>query len=184
MRIDRFSPLETMRLAWQKFLGLLCRAAQRYRGMYRAHLKPERQPAKHHYIWSVYKCSGLSYDAIDPSRRLTRSIYRRQQRSIPHGRGAIVYALLRPKPTRRRASLRSVVGLLIEIGSTYNNGCLCPGGSGTRMWACLPPPSRCLFPCDCSWLDTRPCCARGRHLRPAAVVGIVAGCASRYFSPS
>jgi hypothetical protein len=35
-----------------------------------------RQPAKLHYIGSVYKHHWLSYDAINPSRRLTRSIYR------------------------------------------------------------------------------------------------------------
>jgi hypothetical protein len=32
-------------------------------------------------------------------------------------------ASLWPKPTRRRASLRSVVSLLIEFGSTYNSSC-------------------------------------------------------------
>jgi hypothetical protein len=37
------------------------------------------QPTKLHYIESVYKHHGLSYDTINPRRRLTRSIYRRQQ---------------------------------------------------------------------------------------------------------
>jgi hypothetical protein len=34
-----------------------------------------RQPAKLHYIGSVYKHHGLSYDAINPSWQLIRSIY-------------------------------------------------------------------------------------------------------------
>jgi hypothetical protein len=38
-----------------------------------------RQQAKLHYMESVYKHRGLSNDAINPSRRLTRSINRRQQ---------------------------------------------------------------------------------------------------------
>jgi hypothetical protein len=33
-----------------------------------------RQPIKFHYIESVYKCRRLSYDAINPSRQLIRSI--------------------------------------------------------------------------------------------------------------
>jgi hypothetical protein len=42
-------------------------------------VKPRAQASKTSLYWEfVYKRRGLSYDAINPSRRLTRNIYRRR----------------------------------------------------------------------------------------------------------